>query len=389
MNSSLPPGLKASEMYWFNLREFLLSQGYHLRPKFDPDFASKYHLLDETALEECGTSYSRPAIMDAVRVSDGTKVMLKSVSTSIHPHEVEIAQLFSSPPHLGNPRNHCIPLLDLLQDPEDSGKQIMVMPLLASLRQPLFDTVGELVTCWRQIFEGIQYMHENFVAHRDCTLSNIMQDATLLYPDGFHPIHNWMDPSYKHFARHITRTECWPRYYIIDFGLSRRYDPAQGPPMEDVICGGDKSPPEHLGAAYDIPCNPFPTDIYFLGNVLKRRFVYKGFPMSSDDRLRLYGPLSFLDPLIKDMTQQDPALRPTIGEVIERFDEIARKLSFWHLRRPGQRFYFLPKLAQLVRQIKNLFKWVPALPPYTPPTLVPLSPEMRAFYTQTGTKSPP
>ncbi|KAK7012649.1 hypothetical protein R3P38DRAFT_1569205 [Favolaschia claudopus] len=81
-------------------------------------------------------------------------------------------------------------------------------------------------------------MHENFVAHRDCTFSNIMQDATLLYPDGFHPIQNWMDPSYKHFARHITRTVCWPRYYIIDFGLSRRYDPAQGPPMEDVICGG-------------------------------------------------------------------------------------------------------------------------------------------------------
>ncbi|KAK7012651.1 hypothetical protein R3P38DRAFT_3016914 [Favolaschia claudopus] len=91
MNSSLPPGLGTSEMYWFNRREFLLRQGYRLRPKFNPDFASKYHLLDETAMEECGILYSRPTIMDVVRVSDGTKVMLKSVSTSIHQQSLVFA----------------------------------------------------------------------------------------------------------------------------------------------------------------------------------------------------------------------------------------------------------------------------------------------------------
>ncbi|KAK6992487.1 hypothetical protein R3P38DRAFT_3430699 [Favolaschia claudopus] len=210
-----------------------------------------------------------------------------------------------------------------------------------------------------------------------------MQDPTLLYPDGFHPVQPWMDPSFKHFARHITRTECWPRTYLIDFGLSRRFGPAQGPPMEDVIRGGDKSPPEHLGDGHEIPCNPFPTDIYFLGNLLKRHFVYKdNRQFHVFQRLWLHGPLRFLKPLIHDMTQEDPTLRPTIGEVIERFDKVTRRLSSWQLRRPGQRFHIYARPGQLVRQIVNMLKGVLALPPYTPPTVVPLSPEMRAFYTQ-------
>ncbi|KAK7012646.1 kinase domain-containing protein [Favolaschia claudopus] len=265
MDSNSPPSL-GPEMYWFHLREFLHHQGYRLRSKFDPDFASKYHLLDETAQEESQVLYF---------------------------------------------------------DPEDSDKQIMVMLQLVTFKRPVFETVGEVIACWKEIFEGIQYMHENLVAHRDCPVNNIMQDPALLYPDGFHPVQTWMDPSYKHFARHITRTD-------------------QRPPTEEIICGGDKSPPEHLGAAYDIPCNPFQTDIYFLGNLLKRQFMYKAFPLSTHIRLRLYGPLSFLDPLIEDMTQRDPALRPTIGEVIERFDEITRKLGSWHLRRHGQQFILPP-----------------------------------------------
>ncbi|KAK7028445.1 kinase domain-containing protein [Favolaschia claudopus] len=361
MDSNLHSGVEESEIYWFYHRGFLLHRGYRLRPKFDPDFASTYQLLDKRARRECQTCYFRHTVMDAIRTSDGTKVLLKSVSTSLNPYEVEIAQLFSSPPHLGHPRNHCVPLLDLLQDPEDSDIQIMVMPLLVSFQEPLFDTVGELIACWRQIFEGIQYMHEHLVAHRDCTLNNILQDPTLLYLDGFHPVRAWMHPSFERFAQHITRTECWPRYYIIDFGLSRRYDPAQGLPMEYVIRGADKSPPEHLGAAYSVPCNPFPTDIYFLGNLLEEEFIFKGFPFDSQDKLRVFGPLRFFKPLIEDMTHQDPAMRPTIGEVIERFDKMTRKLSWWHLRRPGQRFDLLDRPAQLVRQIKNLFKRVPAL----------------------------
>ncbi|KAK7053600.1 kinase domain-containing protein [Favolaschia claudopus] len=370
------PGLLPGEMSWFRRRDVLLQHGYRLRPKFDPDFAARYRRLDETTRNEAGAQYFRATIMDAVRISDNTKVLLKAVSSRLHPHEVEIAQLFSSPPHLGHPRNHCIPIIEVLSDPEDPDGQIIVMPLLVRFTEPGFETVGEIIACWRQIFEGIHYMHENFVAHRDCGINNIMQDPTSLYPDGFHPVQQWLNASYKGFARYITRAECWPQYYIIDFGLSRRYDPADGPPAEDIILGGDQSPPEHAGDA--LICNPFPTDIYFLGNLLKDYFVYP------KQRTWPYWPLRFLKPLVKEMTQKDPSLRPTIGEVIQRFDKLTSKLGSWQLHAAGQSDYEYGRpVPQRFRRIKNTFNKVPALPPYTPPPVVPLSPEMRAFYTQT------
>jgi hypothetical protein len=68
--------------------------------------------------------------MDAVRVRDGLPVMLKRLLLEEGPYELEINQLFSSSEHADDPRNHCAPLLDLieLQDPE--SHKIMVFPLL-------------------------------------------------------------------------------------------------------------------------------------------------------------------------------------------------------------------------------------------------------------------
>ncbi|TFK72497.1 hypothetical protein BDN72DRAFT_731085, partial [Pluteus cervinus] len=63
------------------------------------------------------------------------------------------------------------------------------------------------------------------------------------------------------------RTERPPKYYFIDFGISRQYDPSDASPIEGIIRGGDKSPPEYADPSGR--CNPFPTDVYSLGNTIR------------------------------------------------------------------------------------------------------------------------
>lgn len=91
--------------------------------------------------------------MDATRLSDGIHVTLKTVDTSVHPFEVEIAQFLSSGQVAHDPRNHCVPILDVLQDPVEPNTAILVMPLLMSFQQSEFETVGEVIAFCKQVFE--------------------------------------------------------------------------------------------------------------------------------------------------------------------------------------------------------------------------------------------
>jgi hypothetical protein len=91
--------------------------------------------------------------MDATRVSDGVYVSLKIVEKSLHPHEVEIGQWFMSEPLASHPKNHCVPFFEVLSPPNDKDRQLIVMPLLLPFARPQFDTFGEVMECFRQLFE--------------------------------------------------------------------------------------------------------------------------------------------------------------------------------------------------------------------------------------------
>jgi hypothetical protein len=106
---------------------------------------------------------------------------------------------------------------------------------------------------------------------------NVMMEGTM-YPKGWHPNHDSFEVDYTlyHKSEIYSRTERPPKYYLIDFGISRRYDPANGSPLEDPINGGDKTVPEHQGRKGVIPCNPFFTDIYYAGNVIRTEFLEVG-----------------------------------------------------------------------------------------------------------------
>ncbi|KAJ7084072.1 kinase-like domain-containing protein [Mycena belliarum] len=344
---------------WKPRCEFLAAAGYHLR-------------FNGPSVR----NHPRTNLADAVDCT-GRRVLLKVVSTSRNPHEISLARLLSSAAH-ADPANHYIPVLDVLQDPHDPDLQLLVMPLCIGFNRPKFDTVGEVVDFIRQIFEGIRYLHGIYIAHRDCNFTNVVQDPAV-YPDGdFHPSAPWMDAAHEHLSRPITRTECWPRYHIIDFGLSRQYDPRHGPPLEHVIMGGDKTPPEHF---ISLGCNPFPTDIYYLGNLV-RGLARPTWRPGGISYAPPHPPLSFLLPLIDQMMHKDPRMRPTIGDVVEQFAELCQHLTKAHLRRPARPLSWTNSLSHRLRQAKRAWAGVPPLPPYshTPPT--PLSDEMRAFFTQ-------
>jgi hypothetical protein len=97
-----------------------------------------------------------------------------------------------------------------------------------------------------------------------------MMDAKEMFPTGFHPFFKHKNATFIGDAEHLTRTERPPKYYLIDFGLSCQFDPSNGPPLEWPIKGGDKTVPEFKTLAqYD----PFPTDVYYLGNMIREQFL--------------------------------------------------------------------------------------------------------------------
>ncbi len=90
-----------------------------------------------------------PSVMDA-KCADGSTVILKRVRNSEHPMEVEITQYLSS---FADKKNHSPQLKDVLIVPNDDDLRILVFPLLRRFDDPEFDTIGEAVDFFCQIFE--------------------------------------------------------------------------------------------------------------------------------------------------------------------------------------------------------------------------------------------
>jgi len=111
---------------------------------------------------------------------------------------------------------------------------------------------------------------------RDCTVNNLMFDPSGMYPQGFHPSKMRRSRDFKGRAKRYTRTQRPPRYYLIDFGLSRQY--LSRDVLEEPLRGGDKTAPEHQDGRL---CNPFQTDIYYLGNLVRQEFIRVGLAICS------------------------------------------------------------------------------------------------------------
>ncbi|KAI0249572.1 hypothetical protein BJV78DRAFT_1129390, partial [Lactifluus subvellereus] len=192
----------------------------------------------------------------------------------------------------------------------------------------------------RLIYKGLQFMHENDVAHRYIQFFNIMLDLSNMYPESFHPINMVRSRDLRHTAKVYSRTWRPTRYLLVSFGHSRQYDPANGPALDKPLHCGDK-PAEYKDGT--TPCSPFLTDVYYLGDLIRTHYIkackYRGF--------------DFMKPLVAAMVHNGPTKRPDMAEVGRRFAVIKGTLSTWKLRsRIARNNEVLPAAAWSVGELR-------------------------------------
>lgn len=112
--------------------------------------------------------------MDATRVSDGKTVILKRFSRVRDPYEKELTMFLASEPVKSHPRNHFVPVYEVLDIPGEEYS-MFVMPVLQSFNDPPFQTVGEALECFRQIFEVGKLVRIHY--HIDLTAVIIRRDS--------------------------------------------------------------------------------------------------------------------------------------------------------------------------------------------------------------------
>ncbi|KAJ7658021.1 hypothetical protein B0H17DRAFT_955429, partial [Mycena rosella] len=271
--------------------------GYILRARYQEGWTASWKGTKKYAtLREDAAVHARLIVIDAVHVEDGTFVLLKKIDKTVHTFEVDIANWVSAEPQRSDPENHCVPIREVLQSPQDPKIQSIVMPLLQRYDKPRFDSIGEAVTFFRQIFE-VTFMHKHNVAHRDCTRFNIMMDGSPLYSTPIHPVKPKMKRDFSGQASNRSRTQCPVKYYLTDFGISFQYKP------EDFRATRYVEPPD---------CDPFPTDVYYIGNLIRQNFI-RGSYLASRKR-----GFEFMESLVADMVNRDPSACPAMEQVVDR-----------------------------------------------------------------------
>lgn len=75
-----------------------------------------------------------------------------------------------------------------------------------------------------------------------------------------------------------------------------------------------------------------------------------------------------MEPLVRDMCQEDPTMRPTMSVVVARFTEVVTRLRAWQLRSrvadadENTVIHIVRSSAHWARQIVRIARRVPAIP---------------------------
>lgn len=84
-------------------------------------------------------------VNDATSLTNGKVVALKLTDVTAHLEEVEITRYLSKDALRSDPDNHSVPLIEVLEPPDDRNSRIVVLPLLRPFDSPKFETKGEAI----------------------------------------------------------------------------------------------------------------------------------------------------------------------------------------------------------------------------------------------------
>ena len=87
-------------------------------------------------------------VIDATCIATNELVAIKTFTKDTE--ELQIAQFFST---IKDPMNHCVPVHQMLPDPFDHEKALMVMPYLRPCNNPDWSTLGDVVDFVTQTLE--------------------------------------------------------------------------------------------------------------------------------------------------------------------------------------------------------------------------------------------
>ncbi|KAJ3009470.1 hypothetical protein NUW54_g2770 [Trametes sanguinea] len=205
-----------------------------------------------------------PDVLDAVSMADGSCVAIKAVRKG--GDEIRISQFLST---LQDSKNHCVPIVDALEDPLDSSKTLMIMRYLLPWDEPELAMVYDVVDFVTQMLEGLAFLHNLRIAHRDIAPQNVMMDGRALYPHGHHPVWRDRSPDAIHDLTPLARIDHPVKYYYVDFGLSVRFSPGQSTLVVGDV-GRDAEVPE---LSSTVPYDAFKADIYALGNFFDKELA--------------------------------------------------------------------------------------------------------------------